>query len=197
MSDVAQNRQIIRPALHHINLKTTRLQAMIDWYSLVVGMRIMFRNAGGVWLTNDRANHRLTLLTSPQLSDDPDQSIHAGIHHCAFEYSTIDELLSTYTRVKAAGIEPYVCLDHGMTTSFYYTDPDGHFVELLVDNFGSWEESGEWMRTSAQFAADPNGAFIDPEQLVAAHQAGVSFHELHRRAYAGEFRPAVLPDISI
>jgi catechol-2,3-dioxygenase len=153
-------------------------------------MNVMFQCADGAWLTNDQANHRLALLTSPQLSDDLDQSIHAGIHHCAFEFLTIDELLSTYLRLKAAHIEPRVCLDHGMTTSFYYTDPDAHHVELQVDTFGNWEESGEWMRTSAQFAANPHGTLIDPEQLVAARQAGVSFHELHRRAYAGEFTPA-------
>ena len=26
------------PVLHHVNLKTTRMQEMIDWYARVVGM---------------------------------------------------------------------------------------------------------------------------------------------------------------
>ena len=34
--------------------------------------------------------------------------------------------------------------------------------------------------------------FVDAEKLVAARQAGMSFAELHRRAYAGEF-PASRP----
>jgi catechol 2,3-dioxygenase len=29
--------QTIRPKFHHVNLKTTRLQEMIDWYATVVG----------------------------------------------------------------------------------------------------------------------------------------------------------------
>jgi hypothetical protein len=33
------------------------------------------------------------------------------------------------------------------------------------------------------------GIFVDSEKLVAARQAGMSFAELHRRAYAGEFPP--------
>src|SRR5207253_2732232 len=151
----------------------------------------------GVWLTNDAANHRLALLTSSQLSDDPDKLAHAGIHHSAFEYAMIDDLLNTYTRLKTVGIEPHACLDHGMTTSFYYVDPDGHSVELQVDNFGNWEESSEWMRSSPQFAANPIGTPIDPGQMVAARQAGASFNDLHRCAYAGEFQPAVPPDLRV
>ena len=29
---------VIKPAIHHVNLKTTRLDAMIDWYGKAVGM---------------------------------------------------------------------------------------------------------------------------------------------------------------
>jgi catechol-2,3-dioxygenase len=33
---------------------------------------------------------------------------------------------------------PQACLDHGMTLSFYYVDPDGNAVELQCDVFGDW-----------------------------------------------------------
>ena len=189
MSEVSEGKAVIRPTLHHINLKTRRLQEMIDWYTTVVGMKSNYTFPGGAWLTNDEANHRLALLTAPQLSDDPDKLMHTGIHHSAFEYATIDDLLNTYTRLKGLGIEPHACLDHGMTTSFYYVDPDGNSVELQVDNFGNWEQSTEWMRTSPQFDADPIGMPVNPDQMVAARKAGASFADLHRRAYAGEFKP--------
>ena len=102
----------------------------------------------------------------------------------------MDELLDTYERLKAEGIVPHGCLDHGMTTSFYYPDPDGNSVELQADNFGGdWAQSSEWMRTAPEFAADPIGMQVDPEQLVAARDAGADAAELHRRGYAGEFRP--------
>jgi catechol 2,3-dioxygenase len=69
-------------------------------------------------------------------------------------------------------------------------DPDGNSVELLVDNFGNWNESSEFMRTSPEFAAKPMCTYVDPDKLVAARQAGMSFAELHQRAYAGEFPPS-------
>ena len=197
MSDVFEKASNIRPTLHHINLKTMRLQEMIEWYATVVGMKLTFYFPGGAWLTNDEANHRLALLTSPRLTEDPDKLMHTGIHHSAFEFPTMGDLFDAYSRLKAQGIEPHACLDHGMTTSFYYEDPDGNSVELQSDNFGNWQESSEWMSTSPQFASNPIGMPIDPEQMLAAHKAGASFAELHQRAYAGEFKPSSPLDLHV
>jgi catechol-2,3-dioxygenase len=163
------------------------MQEMIDWYATVAGLTAVFQFPGGAWLTNDIANHRLALLTSSKMSDDAAKLVHTGIHHMAFEYAEIDDLMSAYMRLKELGIMPHMALDHGMTLSFYYVDPDGNSVELQVDNFGDWAQSTEWMRTSPDFAADPIGKFVYPDQLVAARKAGASHAEIHRRAYAGEF----------
>jgi len=197
MIHVSESTTITRPILHHINLKTRRLDEMIEWYSTVVGMTANYRFPGGAWLTNDEANHRLALLVSPQLSDDPDKLMHTGMHHSAFEYATMGDLIDTYSRLKALGIEPHASLDHGMTTSFYYEDPDGNSVELQSDNFETWRESSEWMRTSPQFASNPIGMPVDPEQMLTAHKAGASFAELHERAYAGEFQPSGPLDLHV
>jgi hypothetical protein len=105
----------------------------------------------------------------------------------------MNDLLDTYERLKAEGIVPHGCLDHGLTTSFYYLDPDGNSVELQCDNFGDWAQSSEWMRTAPEFADDPIGKHIDPDGLVAARPDGASPAEIHRRAYAGEFTPDTHP----
>ena len=197
MSQTSEGTTTPRPTLHHINLKTMRLQEMIDWYDTVVGMKANYCFPGGAWLTNDEANHRLALLVSPVLTDDPDKLIHNGFHHSAFEFASTGDLLDTYVRLKAQGIEPHASLDHGLTTSFYYEDPDGNSVELQSDNFPSWQESSEWMRTSPQFAADPIGMPVDPQQMVEAWKAGASFEELHERAYRGEFKPSGPLDLHV
>jgi catechol-2,3-dioxygenase len=184
------------PTLHHVNLKTPRLQEMIEWYALVVGLRPTYAFAGGAWLSNDAANHRLALLSTPLVRDDPEKLVHAGIHHTAFEYGTLDELLRTYLRLKDHGVRPHSVLDHGMTLSFYYPDPDGNSVELQVDHFGDWARSTEFMHT-ARFAQDPIGTYVDPEQLVAAWSSGAAPAELHRRAYGGEFAPAEPQDLRV
>lgn len=197
MSNTSEDITTVRPVLHHFNLKTSRLQEMIEWYGAVVGMKPNYQFPGGAWLTNDEANHRLALLVSPQLSDDPDKLMHNGFHHSAFEFPSMGDLLDAYVRLKALGIKPHASLDHGLTTSFYYVDPDGNSVELQADNFGSWQESSEWMRTSPQFASDPIGKPVDPDQMVAARQTGASFAELHERAYAGEFQPSGPLDLRV
>ncbi len=177
------------PTLHHINLKTTRLQEMIDWYGLVVGIDVTHQFEGGAWLSNDAANHRIALLMVPGMEDDPDKIRHTGLHHTAFEYPSMNHLLDTYVRLAGHGIVPHACLDHGMTMSFYYVDPDGNSVELQCDEFGDWSKSKEFMHTSPEFAADPIGVHIDPDQVVAARDAGETPEEVHRQAYSGKFTP--------
>jgi hypothetical protein len=34
------DKPVIKPTMHHVNLKTTRLQEMIDWYAVVVGAKV-------------------------------------------------------------------------------------------------------------------------------------------------------------
>jgi catechol 2,3-dioxygenase len=192
----ASEATLATPALHHVNLKTARLAEMIDWYGLVVGMRATYEFEGGAWLSNDDANHRLALLSTPLVRDDPEKLVHAGIHHTAFEYPTVADLLGTYVRLKASGVLPHSVLDHGMTLSFYYPDPDGNSVELQVDVFGDWSRSTEFMHGD-RFAMDPIGTYVDPERLVEAWSEGVEPEELHRRAYGGEFAPAEPQDLRV
>ena len=57
------------PKFHHVNLKTTRLQEMIDFYRELVGAEVIFQDQVGAWLSNDGANHRVALLGFPKLVD--------------------------------------------------------------------------------------------------------------------------------
>lgn len=85
-----------------------------------------------------------------------------------------------------------------MTTSLYYADPDGNSVELQSDNFGGdWARSTEFIRSAPEFAADPIGMPFDPDALVAARREGATSEEIHRRTYAGEFRPDTPLDLRL
>jgi catechol 2,3-dioxygenase len=183
----------IRPKFHHVNLKTTRLQEMIDFYGTLVGAEVIFQDQVGAWLSNDEANHRIALLAFPNFVEDPDKETRAGMHHSAFEYASFDDLNATYLRLKEAGITPDLCLDHGMTFSYYYADPDGNNIELQVDNFGDWSKSKEWMQASEDFKANPIGQFVDPERVAADRADGLSFEEVHAKAMAGEYAPDQAP----
>jgi catechol 2,3-dioxygenase len=185
----------IKPTLHHATFKTTRLQEMIDWYTKVVGINVNFQFPGGAWTSNDRANHRLAFLAVSGLSEDAEKIFHAGLHHTAFEYGSFADLLSSYARLKALGIEPEVCVNHGLTTSLYYVDPDKNMVELQVDNFGDWDKSSQWMRTAPEFRDNPIGAFFDPDLVLAAHKAGLGFEQILKDSYAGKYPPRKTPNL--
>jgi hypothetical protein len=80
-----------------------------------------------------------------------------------------------------------------MTFSYYYSDPDGNYVELQVDNFGDWAKSSEWMRESPAFKDDPLGKFVDPDRAAEAFAGGMTFEQIHARAIAGELAPDAEP----
>jgi hypothetical protein len=135
------------------------------------------------------------MLTSPRICDDPDKLLHSGMHHSAFEFATYDDLLKTYVRLADAGIEPHACLDHGMTTSMYYVDPDGNSVELQADNFNDWSKSSAYMRESPVFERNPIGTPFDPRKVVDEWKAGVPVKELRERTFAGQYVPATPLDL--
>lgn len=187
----------IRPSLHHITFKTVRLQEMIDWYKAVLGLKVQFQDANNAWTTNDGANHRIAFLAVPGLSDDPDKVGHCGVHHSAFEYATFADLMLSYERMKAEGILPAVSVDHGLTTSLYYKDPEGNFVELQSDNFGDWAKSSEWMRTSPIFAENPIGTYFDLARVSQAFSAGRSHEDIQAAIRDGEFAPGHMGDTGL
>lgn len=191
----APDRPIVAPAFHHTTFTTLRLQEMVDWYRAVAGLEPVFHGENGAWLTNDKANHRIALLSPPNLKHPVDKPHTTGLHHTAFEYANFDQWLDNYIRLRDRGILPFLTLDHGMTMSIYYADPDGNGVEIQVDTFGDWDASKSWMYFSLEFADNPIGTHFDPERLVEARDAGLSFREIHARASAGEYLPAVIPDI--
>jgi catechol 2,3-dioxygenase len=189
--------KVKRPTLHHVTLKTSRLNEMVQWYALVIGSEVQFRNPELAWTTNDEANHRIAFLAVPGLADDADKVCHNGMHHCAFEFDRFEDLMSHFDGLRKAGIEPAFCLDHGLTISLYYKDPEGNFVELQSDVFSNWKLSTEYMRTSPEFAENPIGVFFDPARVYDAFKSGAEFRPLERSIRAGNFVPNSIPSVGL
>jgi len=187
---------VISPKLHHLTLRTSHLDEMLAWYGKVIGARVLYRDPFTAWTTNDEANHRIAFLGVPGLSDDPEKISHNGLHHSAFEYKDFNDLMESYARLKEEGLSPAFCLDHGLTVSIYYRDPEGNFVELQADGFGDWKLSSEFVR-SEEFARNPIGVFFDPDKVYAAHASGVAFAELHKAIRAEQYLPEVAPNIGL
>ena len=107
-----------------------------------------------------------------------------GFDHCAFTYASMADLLENYKRLKAEGIEPFWCINHGPTTSMYYRDPDGNQVELQVENFDTVQESTAFFYTE-EFKENPIGVDVDPEDLCRRLEAGEAELELKKRPHIG------------
>jgi catechol 2,3-dioxygenase len=179
--------KVLRPPLHHINLKTTQPDAMIDFYRKIVGVEVIFQNEFAAFTSNDDAHHRVVFLTLDGMHDDPDKIAHTGMHHMAFDYTSLGDLIATYERLRDLGIMPHMSVDHGMATALYYPDPDGNTVELQVDNFPTQREAQDYMRNSPEFAADPLGTYFDPELVAQELANGVSAWDIHLKAWHGAY----------
>ena len=188
---------VIKPVFHHVTIKTRRLQEMVEWYTVVIGAKVNFQDANNAWMTNDEANHRIAFLSVPGLEEDLQKVRHTGMHHSAFEYASPADLFESYERMKAHGIVPGFCLDHGLTISLYYADPEGNYVELQSDNFGDWKLSSEWMRTSPEFQANPIGVFFDPAKVSQALSEGQSFDAVQPAIRAGTYTPDRTPEMGL
>ena len=177
------------PTLHHINLKTSHLNEMIKWYSLVVGAEVQFRNDVAAWTSNDQANHRVAFLAVPGLSDDADKVRHNG--------NSFDDLMNHFDRLRAVGIEPAFCLDHGLTILLYYKDPESNFVESQSDVSRDCKLSTEYMRTSRAFSENPMGVFFDPARVYESFKSGADFRTLQKDVRAGRYLPGETPNIGL
>lgn len=186
---------VVAPKFHHTTFTTKKLDEMVEWYAKVAGLRPVFHGEGGAWLTNDEANHRIALLAPPNLKEPTDKGHTTGLHHTAFEYREFDQWLDNYIRLRDLGIRPFLQLDHGMTISLYYQDPEGNGVEIQVDTFGDWDKSKSFMYYSIEFADDQIGEHFDADRMVEARDAGASFEEIHENARAGKYRPETIPEI--
>jgi catechol-2,3-dioxygenase len=182
MNDVSPVRKLATEAISpakfaHFVLRTGQIDKMAAWYQTVLNARIVFRDERLCFLSYDDEHHRLALIGIPGAGvRDPNST---GTDHVAYSYNDLGELLSTYRRLKARGITPHWPINHGVTTSMYYRDPDNNRVELQVDNFPTVEELQGYFQ-SAAFAANPVGVTYDPEQLCRDYEAGVPMADLLR-----------------
>jgi catechol-2,3-dioxygenase len=167
--------RVVPKQLAHVVRRTARFDELVAWYVAVLGAEVVHSDGMLAFLTYDEEHHRIAIAALPGLSAAEPMAV--GTDHIAFTYADLGDLLYTYVRLKQQGIQPFWCINHGPTTSFYYKDPDGSKVELQIDNLPTQESIDVWMR-SAAFAANPIGVVIDPEELLARYRAGEEFASL-------------------
>ena len=176
---LAAARGVMKPRqLAHVVRRTSRFDEMVRWYETVLGAHVVHADEMLAFLTYDDEHHRIAIARLPGLEDQP--PLAAGTDHVAFTHADLGDLLYMYKRLKSEGIEPFWCINHGVTTSMYYKDPDGNRIEFQVDHFPNAEDGTSWMR-KGDFAANPIGVIFDPEDLLARYRAGEAMETLLAR----------------
>lgn len=155
--------------LAHVVLRSgERYDEVVAWWKTVLGARDVHAGEALTFITYDDEHHRLAILKNPGVGGAGRE--HAGLEHVAFTYASLDDLVTTYERLRDQGIEPILPINHGMTLSLYYADPDGTQCELQID-LCSVDEAEAFM-ASEHFAENPFGVPFDPEEMAAQHRAG-------------------------
>jgi len=163
--------------LAHVVYATHNFDAMIDWYTKALEARVIHNNGTLAFLTWDEEHHRVAIANlGPAPDDEAAGKGRVGVHHVAYTWDSLDNLLTTYERLRDLDITPVVKLRHGMTLSMYYADPDGNRSEFQIDVLGI-DPANDFMAGPA-FEANPIGEEFDPEELLAAYRAGDDVTEL-------------------
>lgn len=178
-----------KPTFAHNVFATSQPEAMIAWYCDVLDAHVVYEDDGLGFITFDEEHHRVAFLKAPGPLDRKTPTT-ASMHHAAYTFPSIDDLLDHYVKLRDKGIRPAVCISHGITTSMYYRDPDGNMVELQIDRWPEPDRATEYMN-GPEFANDSVGPAFDPDQMLEARRSGASPEELCDRAWALK---AGLPD---
>jgi catechol 2,3-dioxygenase len=118
--------------LTQVHLRTARLDALLDFYSSVLGLNPSHSAGGPGILSAGPSQPGLVLLSEdPKAAPRPPRSV--GLYHFALRYPTRKNLAQIYRRIVEAGYPIAGASDHGVSEAIYLSDPDGNGIELYAD----------------------------------------------------------------
>ena len=172
---VDEKKQVKLTKFAHFVLRAKDLNKSVAWYKTVLELDVQHQNPMLVFMTYDDEHHRLAIVQAQNKDQVPKGA--AGVDHVAYTLDSLEDLLVLYKRLKGEGILPVWPINHGLTTSLYYEDPDGIRVEFQVENFETKEELNAYIRGEA-FAENPIGVNFDPEKRIERFEIGDPLEEL-------------------
>ncbi|KXH25852.1 glyoxalase/Bleomycin resistance protein/Dioxygenase superfamily protein [Colletotrichum simmondsii] len=159
----------------HLGLRTRNPTTLVTFYKTLLNAHVVLQNDYISVLTWDKEHHRLAILhqtppstsssdTNTALVTSTNPSPSTGLDHIALKFASLKDLARMYHAGKAGGIEPHLCLDHGVTTSLYYRDPDGNQIETMIENYDNPEDV--WKHMNSLDPSNTRGVVFDPEELL-------------------------------
>lgn len=123
----------------HVHLKVSDLERSEAFYHEVLGLETAERVGGRfVFMSYGHEHHDLALQGDPG-APPPDPGA-LGLYHFAVEVDGERELAEAVERLERHGVA-YSAVDHGISKAVYFSDPDGHGIEIYCD---TRDERTEW-----------------------------------------------------
>ena len=126
---------MIRPRkVAHVVLNGQDLEKLERFYTEVLGFEVVTRTKRprGVFFSLGTQHHDLAVLQAPA-SSPPQRPTPTGLHHLALQLGSREELKASYQELKTRGVVIAGTVNHGITHSVYFYDPEGNMVELFCD----------------------------------------------------------------
>ena len=138
----------------HVVLNVSDVERSTKFYRDAVGFQVSrYRPDGtGAFLTCGVVHHNLALFKAPEGAR-PKEKGAIGLNHFAFKVESYQALQAAHKRLVEAEATIDHIVDHGMTRSVYFLDPDWLEMELFCDTYATEEEGLAYMKSTRGGAA--------------------------------------------
>lgn len=118
----------------HVVLKVRDIERAEQFYTKVLGFEVVTRlkRPRGVFFSLGEQHHDIAVLEVPPDADMVKEK-QVGLHHVALQVGSFAELQECYRTLKANNVTITATIDHSITKSIYFVDPDGNGFELYCD----------------------------------------------------------------
>lgn len=126
---------MVRPKkVGHVVLKVRDLKRAEQFYTEVLGFEVVSRlkRPRGVFFTLGTQHHDIAVLEVPAEAEPP-KNHQVGLHHLALQVGSFADLQECYRTLKAHHVTITSTIDHLITKSIYFLDPEGNSLELYCD----------------------------------------------------------------
>ena len=126
-------------SLGHVVLRVSDLDRAQGFYHDLLGLPISARSDEWSMVFFTLGQHHDFAITVPSDVTRSDSS-QVGLDHVAFKLDGgLESLREAKAHLEANGI-PVAAMDHVVSKSIYFADPDGNGVELYIDGTEAWRE---------------------------------------------------------
>jgi catechol 2,3-dioxygenase len=128
---------MIKPErIGHVVIKVRDVERSKKFYTEVLGLQLMMdmpKLKMAFFASNGRDHHELACA---EVGADAmgNQAKQIGLAHIAFRLNDEEHLRVAYREFKEKNVPIVFTVDHGITKSIYFRDPDGNQLEVYCDN---------------------------------------------------------------